>query len=150
MRIEHLTDDELDLLVLGEESGENAAEHAATCLVCRRRLRELQRAMSPRCELDPPVATRERVREAALAAWRAPRPAHRPVWWWAAAAALVAALALPLLQSGRPGGAEVDAAEVLAQVDALLAGDPVSAAFSAELVTALAVEHESNDAGSTS
>lgn len=150
MRVEHLTDDELDLLLLGEEDGAGAAGHASACMVCRRRLGEWQRVMSAQYQIDPSVETRERVRDAALAAWGGARPARRPAWWWAVAAALLVAMSLPLLQSGRPGGVEVDAAEVFAEVDALLAGDPVSAAFSAEVVTALAVEHEVNDEGSTS
>ncbi len=150
MKIEHLTGDELDLLLLGEEVAAPAAEHARTCLVCRRRLEELRRAMSHPGRLDPSPAARQRVRDAALAAWRAPQPLRRPVWRWAAAAALVAALSLPLLRPGGGGGGDVDAAAVLAEVDALLAADPVSAAFSSELVTALAAEHEVNGAGSTS
>ncbi len=150
MRVEHLTDDELDSLLVEDQENSRAAEHAASCLSCRRRLGELRRALRPDEELDPPLATRVRVREAALAAWAGPQPARRPAWWWAVAAGLAAALALPLLQSGRPGGAEVDAAEVLSQVDILLAGDPVSVAFPAELVTALAVGRDGAETGDAS
>lgn len=142
MRVEHLTDDELDSLLVGEEENLGAAEHAASCLACRRRLGALRRALLPEQQLDPSLATRERVREAALAAWGGAQPGRRPVWRWALAAGLAAALALPLLQSSRLGTREVDAAEVLSQVDSLLAGDPVSAAFPAELVTALAAGQE--------
>lgn len=142
MRLEHLREDELDALLVGDEEYGQAAEHAASCLSCRRRVGELRRALRADDELDPSLATRARVRQAALAAWAMPQPARRPVWWWAVAAGLVAALALPLLQSGQPDSADVDAAEVLSQVDTLLAGDPVSAAFPAELVTALAAGQE--------
>ncbi len=150
MRTEHLSGDELDLLLVGEEVAAATAEHARACLMCRRRVEELRRAMTAPRDLDPSPAARRRVREAALAAWGAPQPRRRPVWWWAAAAALVVALSLPLLRFGGAGRSEVDAAAVLAEVDAVLAADPVSAAFSSELVTALAVEIAGNGAGSTS
>lgn len=150
MRVEHLTDDELDSLLVGGEKDSQAAEHAASCLSCRRRVGELRRALRADEELDPPLATRARVREAALAAWAGPQPARRPVWWWAVAAGLAAALALPLLHSGRPGSPEVDAAEVLSQVDSLLAGDPVSAAFPTELVTALVAGQDGAETGDAS
>jgi|YNPBryunderm2012_1023409.scaffolds.fasta_scaffold18324_3 hypothetical protein len=150
MKTEHLTNDELDLLLLGEEVATATAEHARACLVCRRRVEEWRRAMTQPLGADPTPATRRQVREAALAAWAAPRPRRRPVWWWAAAAALVVALSLPLLRWGGGGGGEVDAVAVLAEVEALLAADPVDAAFPPDLVTALAAEPEGNGAGSTS
>ncbi len=150
MKTEHLTGDELDLLLLGEEVAPATAGHARTCLVCRRRAEELRRAMSQPLGADPAPATRRRVREAALAAWAAPQPRSRSAWWWAAAAALVVALSLPLLRSGGARSGEVDAAAVLAEVDAVLAADPVSTAFSSELVSTLALEGEVAAVGSTS
>lgn len=150
MSEEHLSSQELDGLLLEEPPGEEVAAHFAACLVCRRRLEALRRAISPSALLDPPQGRREGVRKAVLAAWGAPRQARRGAWWWAAAAALVVALSLPLWRGTAPAPREVDAAEVLAQVDELLAGDPVSAAFSPELVNALAGEAEAAAAGSSS
>lgn len=150
MRSEHLSGDELDLLLLGYGGGEEISEHAANCLLCRRRLTKLQRVLVPLAEMDPSPVARARARQAALAAWGAPPQRRRAVWWWVTAAALAAALSLPLWQWQVSSGKEVDTVEVLAQVDALLAGDPVSAVFPAELVAALAGEVEGHGAGSDS
>lgn len=150
MRIEHLSDNEFELLLLGEELDADAAEHARACLVCRRQVDEWRRTVSQLQGVDAAPAVRQRVREAALAAWGVEQARRRPVWWWAAAAALVAAASLSLLQGRGERGGEDDAIAVLAEVDALLAVDPVSTAFSSELVSALAVEPEVRVNGSTS
>lgn len=149
MRKKHLSDNQFELLLLGEELEADAAEHTRACVVCRRRVDEWRRTISELQGRDPAPAVRQRVREAALAAWGV-EPGRRRTVWWAAAAALVAAVSLSLLQGRGERGGEEDAIVVLAEVDALLAVDPVSTAFSSELVSVLAVEPEVHVNGGTS
>ena len=68
MSTEHLTAEEIDLLVIGEGLPTDRAVHLGTCLVCRRRHAELDAAFAGAALPDPGAASRERVRAAALAA----------------------------------------------------------------------------------
>ena len=68
MSIEHLTDDELDLALVGEELPAPAAAHLSSCLVCRRRRDSFLAAVDGALGEDPDEATRTRIREQALSA----------------------------------------------------------------------------------
>ncbi len=149
MRIEHLTDDELDLALIGE-TPPAAAEHLDSCIACRRRRDAFVAAVEHDDGGDPDGATRESIREGALAAWSgAPARPHRARWL--AAAAVVAALALlPLLRSEIAGRPKVDTDAVLTQVDEVLARDPLDSAAPPEVVKAVVPVPVTGEEGSWS
>ncbi len=125
MSQEHLSSQEVDLVLLGEELAAERARHLASCVACRRRRDDLADAIAGAREADPSEAARARARAAALAA--APRQRTTLRWWLAAAAALVlvvlaAVFVAPTLQP-RP----VDTDAVLLEVDEVLARDPLAA-----------------------
>jgi hypothetical protein len=132
MSAAHLSPDEVDLVLMGEELAPDRALHLAGCPSCRQRRDLLADAIAVARRADPPAAARARARAAALAvAYRRP-PLVR--WWLAAAAALVllvaaAALVLPAL---RPRPFDTDA--VLQEVDEVLARDPLAAMADESLV----------------
>ena len=88
MSIEHLTDDELDLALVGEELPAPAAAHLSSCLVCRRRRDSFLAAVDGALGEDPDEATRTRIREQALSAWSGgSRKSHLVQWrqsWYSA------------------------------------------------------------------
>jgi hypothetical protein len=145
MSIPHLNDEEMNLVVIGEELSPEAAEHLAGCLECRRRrngfLALVEQARGP----DPDAATRARVRERALAAWGAP---SRPHWvrWLAAAAAVIVLSLLPLVRGRAPQSPAINTEAVMIEVDQLLERDPLAAMASEEVVdTVVPVSHESGE-----
>ena len=133
MTMKHLRDDELDRALAGETLPAAAAEHLASCLVCRRRRDAFLAAAAGARGADPDEATRRRVREAALASWGG--RSHRRHWvrWAAAAAAVVALAILPLLH-GHTAAPKLNTDAVLAEVNAVLAQDPLSAVASEDVV----------------
>lgn len=125
MSMAHLSSEEIDLLVAGEELAPDRALHLASCAECRHRRDELAGAITGARAADPTPATRAAVRAAALAVAYRRTP---PVRWWLAVAAAVALLlaaavfVVPVLQP-RP----VDTDAVLLEVDEVLARDPLAA-----------------------
>jgi hypothetical protein len=133
MNVPHLNDDELDLAVLGEDPGLEAASHLASCLECRRRRDAFLEVVEEARGTDPDEATRARVRETALTAWGAPPRRHWVRWLAAAAAVLVLSL-MPLLVHRPAAPPAVDADTLLLEVDQVLDRDPLSAMASEEVV----------------
>ena len=133
MNVIHLSDDELDRALLGEDPGAEAAEHLSSCLVCRRRRDEFLGLVGELRGADPDEATRERVRERALALWGAPSRRHW-VRWVAAAAAVVVLSVLPLLRSRTPAPKPVNSDAVMLEVNNVLDRDPLSAMASEDVV----------------
>ncbi len=150
MRIEHLTEAELDLALIGEELPAAAAEHLASCLACRRRRDAFLAAVDGAADEDPDEAARARVREGALAAWGG--TARRPHWvrWLAAAAALVLLALLPVLRGELAGRPRINTDAVLTQVDEVLSRDPLDAAAPPEVVEAVVPAPVTGDEGSWS
>ncbi len=148
MNITHLNDTELDLAVLGEELPLPAAEHLASCVVCRRRRDGFLAVVSQMGGDDPDQATRARVRERALTAWGGARTTAHWLRWAAAAAALVVLVVLPLL-TGRtpaPAPARFDAEAVLTEVNTVLDSDPLAAVVPEDVVnTVVPVPHAASD-----
>ncbi|MBZ5589329.1 MAG: hypothetical protein LAO05_12275 [Acidobacteriia bacterium] len=150
MSIEHLTDDEVDLALIGEEVPAGAAAHLASCLVCRRRRDSFLAAVNGACGEDPDETTRARIRERALSAWSG--AGRRPHWvrWVAAAAAVVVLSLLPLLRSELVSRPKIDTDAVLTEVDDVLSRDPLSAAAPEEVVEAVVPAPEADGEGSWS
>jgi len=148
MNITHLNDAELDLAVLGEELPPPAAEHLASCLVCRRRRDGVLAVVEQVRGDDPDAATRARVREWALAAWGGARARVHWLRWAAAAAVLVVLVLLPLRTgpASAPAPARFDAEAVLTEVNSVLDSDPLAAVVSEEVVnTVVPVPHAVSD-----
>ncbi len=133
MNGQHLNDDELNGALIGEELPAGAAEHLAGCLVCRRRRDEFLALVETARGADPGEAVRERVREAALAAWGVPR---RRQWigWVAAAAAVLVLGVLPFLHRAAPERPSVNTDAVLLEVNQVLDRDPLAAMASEDVV----------------
>jgi len=136
MSITHLSDDELNLAVLGEELSPEAAEHLAGCLVCVRRRDSFLTTVETARGTDPDEATRARVRERALAAWGAPNRGHWVRWLAAAAAVLVLSL-LPLRLHRTAPPLAINADAVMVEVEQMLDRDPLSAVAAEEIVDAV-------------
>jgi hypothetical protein len=128
----HLTEDELDALLCGEDLAGERADYLQECLVCRRRRDALLAAFEGAAGEDPEVPTRDRVRVAALTEWRGRSTAARH--WWLAAAAVLLAVALPFAIQRAPSPAGVDADAVLRQVDEVLARDPLAVMASEDVL----------------
>ena len=137
MSIMHLTDEEVDLVLIGEELPAEAAAHLSSCLVCRRRRDSFLAAVDGALGEDPGEAIRARVRERALSAWGG--ASRRPHWvrWLAAAAAVAVLSVLPLLRGGLTSRPKIDTDAVLTEVDEVLSRDPLSAAATEEVVEAV-------------
>lgn len=149
MSTRHLSDDELDRLLIGEELAPEQTEHVNGCLSCRRRRDAVVATIEDAAAGDPGDEARERLREAALSAWG--RPAwrfHR--WWLAAAAALLVALLLPLTHRSRQPQVAFDPEAVMQEVDAILARDPLTVLASEEVVEAVTSGQVQAKEGSTS
>jgi predicted anti-sigma-YlaC factor YlaD len=148
MTIRHLSDDELDLALAGEPSSADAAGHLASCVACRRRRDAFLAAVDGAGGEDPSESTRARVRERAIAAWGAARPRRRWARWAAAAAAVLVLALLPLLR-GRVGPtSRLNPDAVLADVDRVLAQDPLSAVAPEDVVnTVVPAPDEGEDEG---
>ena len=143
MNMHHLNDDELNLAILGEELPARAADHLGSCVACRRRRDTYLSLVEQARGDDPDEATRERVRERALAAWNGSRVTYQWVRWAAAAAAVIVLAVLPLLRSHTPTPAKFNAEAVLTEVNQMLDRDPLSAVVSEEVVdTVVPVSHE--------
>ncbi len=149
MSIQHLADDELDLVLCGEPLPAEREAHLHDCIACRRRRDAFLAVVADARAEDPDETTRARVREAALAAWQGRPVVH---WWrWAAAAAAVAVLALlPLLRSHTVPTQTINTEAVMAEVDAALARDPLAAFASEDVVDEIAPVGESTGEGSNS
>jgi hypothetical protein len=132
----HLTSEELDLLVIGEELPAERALHMGACLVCRRRHAELAAAIAGAALPDPQPERLERVREAALSSLGHAR--RRTPAWLAAAAALLLAAVSAVFLAPRSQAPAFDADAVLMEVDEVLSRDPL-AAFADEAVVAAVV-----------
>jgi len=144
----HLSDDDFDRLLAGEELAGDRLEHVHDCLSCRRRRDGVMAVIEDAVAEDPGEEARERIREAALSAWARPaRGFHR--WWLAAAAALLIALLLPLTHRSRQQIA-FDPEAVMQEVDAILARDPLTVLASEEVVEAVTSEPAQATEGSTS
>jgi predicted anti-sigma-YlaC factor YlaD len=132
----HLTEDELDAALLGEPLSEQAEEHLGACLVCRRRRDEFFAVVAAARGADPDPATRERVRERALAAVATKRRRH---WagWLAAAAAVILLAVLPLVATRHTTRPQINADRVLTEVDTILNRDPLEAMAPADVVEAV-------------
>ncbi|HVN76837.1 MAG TPA: hypothetical protein VMT19_11005 [Thermoanaerobaculaceae bacterium] len=150
MTIKHLTDDELDLVLIGEELSAEAAEHLSSCVACRRRRDGFLAAVGETLDDDPDEATRARVRDAALAAWGGSRRNHHWVRWVAAAAAAVVLALLPLVKSELAPRPRINTDAVLTEVDDVLSRDPLAAAAPEEVVEAVAPAPETGGEGSWS
>lgn len=149
MSTRHLSDDELDRLLIGEELAPEQTEHVNGCLACRRRRDGLLAVIEDASGTDPGDEARERVREAALSAWGRPvLRFHR--WWLAAAAALLVALLLPLTHRSRQPRVAFDPEAVMEEVDTILARDPLTVLASEEVVEAVTSVQEQATEGSTS
>jgi len=150
MNIKHLTDDELDLALAGEGVPGEVAEHLASCVACRRRRDSFLAAVAGERAEDPDEATRERVREGALAAWSGKGRQRHWKRWLAAAAAVVVVGLLPVLRSEFTARPNVNAEALLVEVDDVLARDPLAAVAPAEVVEAVAPAPEVGGEGSWS
>ncbi|NWF99562.1 MAG: hypothetical protein HXY19_01260 [Thermoanaerobaculaceae bacterium] len=129
----HLTDEELDRWLSGEELDQEVAEHAATCLLCWHRRANFLGAVAAARAAEPEAATLERWRETALERWSGgSAPRHR--WWLAAAAVLFLVALLPVVAHLRAPRADLDAETVVQEVDTLLASDPLTALAPEELL----------------
>lgn len=145
MSIPHLSDDELNLALLGEDLPEETAVHLAECLVCRKRRDTFLAVVQEARGADPDEVTRARVREAALTAWGAPSRRHWMRWTGAAAAVLLLCL-LPVLFHRTAAPPAVNAEAVLLEVDQVLDRDPLSAMASEEVVdTVVPVSYENGE-----
>ena len=136
MNIRHLTDDELDELLLGADAPAGVSEHLASCVVCRRRRDTFLAAVGEARGADADAATRARVRQRALAAWGVAAPRHW-VRWLGAAAALVVLGLLPLLRSELAPQPKINADRVLVEVDKILARDPLDEFAARDVVEAV-------------
>ena len=125
MTTSHLTPQEIDLVILGEEIGHESRTHLESCLTCCRRRDEVMQAIVAARAADPAPALRERLRRVAVQSM----PEHRghTRWWLAAAAALaiIVLSAVFLVPALRPQPVDTDA--VLLGVDEGLARDPLAA-----------------------
>ncbi|MGE5237112.1 MAG: hypothetical protein ACM3O7_12250 [Acidobacteriota bacterium] len=125
MRMSHLTDDELDLMLAGGEVPAEVDNHVGHCLVCRRRRDAFGTAVRAALGRDPDGAERAAAREAALARW-AERPGHARWWWLAAAAVILLALLIPHRHGPPAPAGAINPDVVLHDVDTVLARDPLA------------------------
>ena len=139
MSTDHLTGEELDLVLLGEGLPAGRAGHLGECLVCRRRRDELLAVIAAARAADPGPDARARVRAAAIAAAGHRRHA-RPRWWLAAAAALVLTALVAVFVATRPQPAALDTEAILLEVDEVLARDPLAAFADAEVIEVVAAD----------
>lgn len=145
MNIPHLSDDELNMAVLGEDLPPGAAEHLAACVVCVRRRDAFLTTVEMARGTDPDEATRARVRERALTAWRVSDHRHWVRWLAAAAAVLVLSL-LPLRFNRTAQPPAINADAVMVEVEQMLDRDPLSAVAAEEIVdTVVPVSAESGE-----
>jgi len=129
----HLTDEELDRLLVGDDLQPARAAHVEQCVPCRRRWRGFLAVVEAARGEDPSEETREAIRRAALESWAGSRP--RPQrWWLAAAAAVVLAVLAPVAYRSIAPQRLVNAEAILEEVDAVLARDPLTAVAPEELV----------------
>ena len=136
MSTAHLTSEELDLVMLGEDLPADRAMHLGGCLACRRRRDDLVAAISGARVADPDEDVRARTRNAALA--EGGHRHARPRWWLAAAAALLLTAFAAVFLATRPQPVAVDTEAILLEVDEVLARDPL-AAFADEDVVEIVV-----------
>ena len=133
MNAQHLTEDELDDLLCGEDLPRSRAEHIQGCLVCRRRRDEFLAVVDEAAGENPDEDARTRVRQAALVQWGG-RTAYHRSWWLAAAAAVLVAVIVPLAYQEQAPRAAVDPDVVLQQVDEVLSRDPLAVVASEDIV----------------
>lgn len=141
MTTPHLTDGELDALLAGEPLAGERAVHARDCAACARRHDAFLAAVHGAGSRAGSEEAAGRAVAAALSRWRRDAPS----WWWSlpAAAALVVAAGLGTwLQPVSPP--PLDQGAVLAEVDALLAQDPVALVAAEDLLDLLTEEPPAN------
>ena len=149
MNIIHLTDEELDRALVGEDLPAQALEHLAGCVACRLRRDRFLAAVEAARAQDPGEATRELVRGRALRAMAYPAPRRWVRWALAAAAAIVLGL-LPLLRARLTPPPPLNADRVLVEVDKLLDSDPLESMASADVVEAVVPVSDATSERSTS
>jgi hypothetical protein len=145
----HLTDDELDRLLVGEAIDPEAAEHAASCLVCRHRRDGFLGAVEAARAPEPDAERVDALREAALSRWSGGRSRRRH-WWLAAAAVFFLLVLVPLTRGPRQPREALDTEAVLREVDAVLARDPLTVMAPQDLVEAVIPSAETSTSGSAS
>jgi hypothetical protein len=127
----HLNDEQIGRVVAGLAIGAEAADHLETCLACRRQVEELETLLAARRGVMEEEAPEW---EAQLRSVMAALPAQgtRKTRLWrplaTAAAAAAAALGLVILSphTHRQDRPQISVEQVLNDVDATLAGDPLS------------------------
>ena len=139
MNTPHCSEAELDALAAGEPLDHAAGEHVRGCTQCRDRLEFFAGAVGAAGAAASPEKVARQVLADAMDRWR--RPGARA--WWAAAALVLVALAAGVWLRPAPRG-RVDPAGVLAEVDAVLAQDPVALVASEDLLALLAAEVPEN------
>jgi hypothetical protein len=113
--------------------------HLASCLVCRRRRDGFLAAVEQAREDDPGEETRERVRAEALARWGEGGARRSTRRWWLAAAAVLLLVLLPVWhERSQVEQAAFNTDAVLAEVDAVLASDPLAVMASEAVVDVVA------------
>jgi hypothetical protein len=132
----HLTDEELDEVLIGGDLQPERADHLSACLACRARRAELVRVIEATRRPDPEQARLAAVRGRVLAGWERSQRSRGPArWWLAAAAALLLLALLPVLKGRRSQPAVAfNADKVLTEVDAVLDRDPLTSMTSEAVV----------------
>lgn len=150
MRKDHLTERELDALLVGEGLPPGAREHLEDCLTCRSRRDRFLAAVRAARESGVPRPLPGTTLARALATQDpASGAGSRPLWRLAAAAVVLLALLVLWDQMPREGEEPFDPDAVLAEVDETLARDPVAAVFSDELVEWVLPPEETSNGGNT-
>ena len=141
MSTSHLVDEELELLLAGEELPPDRMAHAADCAECRSRQERFTLAVAGAATRSASRESADRALTSALDRWHGAGPA----WWWSLPAAAVLVLAVGLGVWLRPAPEPaLDPVAVLADVDALLAQDPVALVVSEDLLDLLTEEPPAN------
>ncbi len=140
MRVNHVTEDELEAILAGEV---NAAvrDHVHACTVCQEELKKWEAFLAAGSRWLPDPQTQGRVRQQAV--MQALR--RRPLRWWvplAAAAAVVLAVGLATRWGERP---KTNVDVVLEQVDMTLASDPLFAVADSQVVRVVVPETPSGE-----
>lgn len=128
---EHLNDEQIDRVVAGLAIETEAARHLETCLACRRRVEELNSLLAARRNaMEEEAPDWEAQLRSVMAALPVQGPRRTRLWrpLVAAAAAAAAALGLVILSphTQRQDRPQIAVEQVLSDVDATLAGDPLS------------------------
>jgi hypothetical protein len=146
MNIRHLSDEELEYWLAGDQLPSELATHASECLLCRRRRSAFDALVEAAMLPDPSQAERARVRAKALDhAVLETRHSWTP--WALAVAALVVLIVLPVIRwSGNPPTQPFNPDAVLSEVDQVLDRDPLAALAPSEILDEIApLEADENE-----